>query len=166
MRFTLSPETVTAVQGVLNFYGEGLESFLIYPMDIAIYNAGTDTKATINEGYYMTLTIPVPDEFIPYADHISVVHVSDLGQLEILPAIHVNVGGVECMQFTANSFSPYAFVVYLPEIGEDTSAGTPVSAQGTAQTGGTAAIAAFRNTYLPELYRRRARNKVYRIIGR
>ena len=166
VRFTLSPETVTAVQGVLNFYGEGLESFLIYPMDIAIYNAGTDTKATINEGYYMTLTIPVPDEFIPYADHISVVHVSDLGQLEILPAIHVNVGGVECMQFTANSFSPYAFVVYLPEIGEDTSAGTPVSAQGTAQTGGTAAIAAFRNTYLPELYRRRARNKVYRIIGR
>lgn len=166
VRFTLSPDTVTAVQGVLNFYGEGLESFLIYPMDIAIYNAGTDTKATINEGYYMTLTIPVPDEFIPYADHISVVHVSDLGQLEILPAIHVNVGGVECMQFTANSFSPYAFVVYLPEIGEDTSAGTPVSAQGTAQTGGTAAIVSFRNTYLPELYRRRARNKVYRIIGR
>lgn len=166
VRFTLSPDTVTAVQGVLNFYGEGLESFLIYPMDIAIYNAGTDTKATINEGYYMTLTIPVPDEFIPYADHISVVHVSDLGQLEILPAIHVNVGGVECMQFTANSFSPYAFVVYLPEIGEDTSAGTPVSAQGTAQTGSTAAVVAFRNTYLPELYRRRARNKVYRMIGR
>lgn len=166
VRFTLSPDTVTAVQGVLNFYGEGLESFLIYPMDIAIYNAGTDTKATINEGYYMTLTIPVPDEFIPYADHISVVHVSDLGQLEILPAIHVNVGGVECMQFTANSFSPYAFVVYLPEIGEDTSAGTPVSAQGTAQTGSAAAVVAFRNTYLPELYRRRARNKVYRMIGR
>ena len=166
VRFTLSPDTVTAVQGVLNFYGEGLESFLIYPMDIAIYNAGTDTKATINDGYYMTLTIPVPDEFIPYADHISVVHVSDLGQLEILPAIHVNVGGVECMQFTANSFSPYAFVVYLPEIGEDTSAGTPVSAQGTAQTGSAAAVVAFRNTYLPELYRRRARNKVYRMIGR
>jgi len=166
VRFTLSPDTVTAVQGVLNFYGEGLESFLIYPMDIAIYNAGTDTKATINEGYYMTLTIPVPDELIPYADHISVVHVSDLGQLEILPAIHVNVGGVECMQFTANSFSPYAFVVYLPEIGEDTSAGTPVAAQGAAQTGSAAAVVAFRNTYLPELYRRRARNKVYRIIGR
>lgn len=168
VRFTLSPDTVNAVQNVLNFYGEGIESFLIYPMDIAIYNAGTDTKATINPGYYMTLTIPVPDELLPYSEHISVVHVSDLGQLEILPSIHVNVGGVDCMQFTANSFSPYAFVVYLPEIGEDTSAGTPAAAQGTAQTSssGQSAAPAFRNTYLPEIYRRRARNKVYRIINR
>lgn len=168
VRFTLSPDTVTAIQDVLNFYGEGIESFLIYPMDIAIYNAGTNTKATINEGYYMTLTIPVPDELLPYSEHISVVHVSDLGQLEILPAIHVNVGGVDCMQFTANSFSPYAFVVYLPEIGEDTSAGTPAAAQGTAQTStsGQSATLTFRNTYLPELYRRRARNKVYRIANR
>lgn len=168
VRFTLSPDTVTAIQDVLNFYGEGIDSFLIYPMDIAIYNAGTDTKATINEGYYMTLTIPVPDELLPYSEHISVVHVSDLGQLEILPSIHVNVGGVDCMQFTANSFSPYAFVVYLPEIGEDTSAGTPAAAQGTSQTSSSSQPAAFtfRNTYLPEIYRRRGRNKVYRIVNR
>ncbi len=168
VRFTLSPDTVTSVQDVLNFYGEGIESFLIYPMDIAIYNAGTNTRATINPGYYMTLTIPVPDELLPYSEHISVVHVSDLGQLEILPSIHVNVGGVDCMQFTANSFSPYAFVVYLPEIGEDTSAGTPAAAQGTAQTstGGQSAAFTFRNTYLPHIYRRRARNKVYRIVNR
>ncbi|MGN0638022.1 MAG: fibronectin type III domain-containing protein [Huintestinicola sp.] len=168
VRFTLSPDTVTAIQDVLNFYGEGIDSFLIYPMDIAIYVAGTNTKATINPGYYMTLTIPVPDELLPYSEHISVVHVSDLGQLEILPSIHVNVGGVDCMQFTANSFSPYAFVVYLPEIGEDTSAGTPAAAQGTAQTStsGQSAVFTFRNTYLPEIYRRRARNKVYRIVNR
>lgn len=168
VRFTLSPDTVTSVQDVLNFYGEGIESFLIYPMDIAIYNAGTNTRATINPGYYMTLTIPVPDELLPYSEHISVVHVSDLGQLEILPSIHVNVGGVDCIQFTANSFSPYAFVVYLPEIGEDTSAGTPAAAQGTAQTStsGQSAAFTFRNTYLPEIYRRRARNKVYRIVNR
>ncbi|MBQ5333616.1 MAG: fibronectin type III domain-containing protein, partial [Oscillospiraceae bacterium] len=168
VRFTLSPDTVTSVQNVLNFYGEGIDSFLIYPMDISIYVAGTNTRATINEGQYLTLTIPVPDELLPYSDHISVVHVSDLNQLEILPSIHVNVGGVDCMQFTANSFSPYAFVVYLPEIGEDTGAGTPVTAQGTSGSGtsGQSAVFSFRNTYLPAIYRRRARNKLYRMVRR
>ncbi|MCI7766428.1 MAG: fibronectin type III domain-containing protein [Oscillospiraceae bacterium] len=166
VRFTLSPDTVTSVQNVLNFYGEGIDSFLIYPMDISIYVAGTNTRATINEGQYLTLTIPVPDELLPYSEHISVVHVSDLNQLEILPSIHVNVGGVDCMQFTANSFSPYAFVVYLPEIGEDTGAGTPVTAQGTNGSSGQTAVFSFRNTYLPAIYRRRARNKLYRIVRR
>ncbi len=165
VRFTLSPDTVSQVQNVLNFYGEGIESFLIYPMDIALYAAGTDTRAAVNEGYYLTLTIPVPDELLPYSEHISVVHVSDLEQLEILPSIHVDVNGVDCVQFTANSFSPYAFVVYLPEIGEDTSAGSASAAQGTAQSGQNVQSAVyFRNTYLPVLYRRRMRNRVFRVV--
>ena len=134
-------------------------------MDIALYVAGTDTRAAVNAGYYLTLTIPVPDELLPYSEHISVVHVSDMEQLEILPSIHVDVNGVDCVQFTANSFSPYAFVVYLPEIGEDTSAGSASAAQGTAQSGQNAQSAVyFRNTYLPVLYRRRMRNRVFRIV--
>lgn len=163
VRFTLSGDTVAAVQNVLNFYGEGLESFMIYPMDISLYQAGTDTPASLNPGYYLTLTIPVPDELLPYSEYISVVHVSDRDQLEILPSIHVNVGGVDCIQFTANSFSPYAFVVYLPEAGEDTSAGTYASAQGSVEYQ-TTSSPTFMCTYLPDIYRRRTRNKTYRII--
>ncbi len=163
VRFTLSPDTVAAVQNVLNFYGEGIESFMMYPMDISLYVHGTDTRATINPGYYMTLTIPVPDDFLPYSDYISVVHVSDLEQLEILPAIHVNVGGVECIQFTANSFSPYAFVVYLPDVGENTGAGTSAAAAGSVEYQTTSA-SAFMCTYLPDIYRRRKRNKLYKVV--
>ncbi len=162
VRFTLSGETVTAVQEVLNFYGEGIESFMIYPMDINLYEAGTDKRVQVNPGYYVTLTIPVPDELLPYSQYISVIHVSEMEQLEILPSVHVDVGGVDCIQFTSASFSPFAFVVYLPEAGEDTSAGSSAAAQGSVVYQ-SAASPAMMCTYLPEIYRRRRRNKVYRI---
>lgn len=163
VRFTLSPDTVTQVQDVLNFYGEGIDSFIYYPMDIALYKAGTDTKISINPGYYLTLTIPVPDELLPYSEDISVVHVSDLSQLEILPSVHADVNGVDCIQFTATSFSPYAFVVYMPVIMEDTSSGTPAAASGSMQYQ-TTASPVFMCTYLPHIYRRRMRNKVFRKV--
>ncbi len=165
VRFTLSPDTVTQIQDVMNFYGEGIDSFMIYSMDISLYQAGTDTKVTINPGYYLTLTIPVPDELLPYSENISVVHVSDLSQLEILPSVHADVNGIDCIQFTATSFSPYAFVVYLPEIVEDTSSGTAAAAAGSVQYR-TTSSPAFMCTYLPNIYRRRMRNKVFRILSR
>lgn len=163
VRFTLSPDTVTAVQNILNFYGEGIDSFMVYPMDISLYLAGTDNKTFINQGYYLTLTIPVPDDLLPYSEGISVVHVSDAEQIEILPSVHVNVSGVDCIQFIANSFSPYAFVVYLPVLAEDMGAGTAAAAAGSVEYQ-TSASPVFLCTYLPELYRRRARNRVYRIF--
>lgn len=165
VRFTLSPDTVTAVQNILNFYGEGIDSFMIYPMDISLYLAGTDTKTFINSGYFLTLTVPVPDDLLPYSESISVVHVSDQEQIEILPSVHVNVSGVDCIQFIANSFSPYAFVVYLPVLPEDTGAGTAASASGSVEYQ-TTVSPVFLCTYLPEIYRRRARNRVYRMIKR
>ncbi len=162
VRFTLDGNDVTTVNDLLNFYGEGIESFLVYPMNISLYLSGTDTPVELNPGYFITLTIPVPDELLPYSQYISVMHVSDANRMEILPSTPVTVNGVECIQFTATDFSPYAFVVYLPDSGEDTSAGSFASAFGSTVYAQSAAPA-FMCTSLKDIYRRRARNKVYRI---
>lgn len=163
VRFTWSAETTTTVQDVLEFYGNGLESFMVYPMDISLYKSGTDQKTTVKAGYYLTLTIPVPDELLPYSDQISVVHISDDGQLEILPSTHVAVSGVDCMQFQATSFSPYAFVVYSPQNGEDFAAGGSAVSSASMQYQ-LSASPVLMCTSLPTIYGRRRRNKVYRIV--
>ncbi|MCM1577525.1 MAG: fibronectin type III domain-containing protein [Ruminococcus sp.] len=163
VRFTWSAQTTAAVQDVLDFYGDGIESFMIYPMDISLYKSGTDQKIEVNPGYYITLTIPVPDELLPYSESISVVHISDDEQLEILPSTHVTVSGVDCMQFQATKFSPYAFVVYLPGSGEDFAAGS-FTVTGVTMEIETSASPVLMCTALPGLYGRRKRNKVYRIV--
>ncbi|MDE7294282.1 MAG: fibronectin type III domain-containing protein, partial [Oscillospiraceae bacterium] len=163
VRFTWSAETTAAVQDVLDFYGDGIESFMVYPMDIALYKSGTNQKININSGFYLTLTIPVPDELLPYSEGISVVHISDDEQLEILPSTHVTVSGVDCMQFQATSFSPYAFVVYLPQNGEDLAAGS-FAVTGVTMEYETASAPVLMCTALPDIYGRRKRNKVYRIV--
>ncbi|MDE6593438.1 MAG: fibronectin type III domain-containing protein [Oscillospiraceae bacterium] len=163
VRFTWSAETTAAVQDVLDFYGDGIESFMIYPMDIALYKSGTNQKININSGFYLTLTIPVPDELLPYSEGISVVHISDDEQLEILPSTHVTVSGADCMQFQATSFSPYAFVVYLPQNGENLAAGS-FAVTGVTMEYETASAPVLMCTVLPDIYGRRKRNKVYRIV--
>ncbi|MGN0643033.1 MAG: fibronectin type III domain-containing protein [Huintestinicola sp.] len=166
LRFTLDGDTVTRIQDVLNFYGEGLESFLVYPMNISLYEAGTDTRITVNPGYYITITIPVPDVMLDYAEEITVVHVSDDNRLEILPMNILDVSGVKCVQFTANSFSPYAFVVYRPSgVTEDMSAGSAQAAEGTSGTAAqSSAGLVFRCTRLPVIYRRRLSGRFFRIV--
>lgn len=162
VRFTLDANTVSRIQTVLDYYGEGLESFMIYPMDISLYARGTDKKVQLNPGYYLTLTIPVPDQLLPYSSYISVIHISDAERLEILPSVHVNVGGVDCIQFTAQSFSPFAFVVYNNDTGENIASGSFAETSSTMSVE-VSSSPAFMCTSLPEIYRRRARNKVYRI---
>lgn len=165
VRFTLSSDTLTSVQNVLQFYGKGVDSFLIYPMDISLYQSGTDIHAAVNPGYYLNLTIPVPDMLLPYSDYISVVHVSDDAQLEILPSTHLDISGVDSIQFYANTFSPYAFVIYLPDIAEDTSSGAVSSAQGTVEYD-VSSQETLMCTTLPEFIRSRRKFKRYHIVNK
>lgn len=162
LRFSVNGFTVTSVQNVLEFYGQGLESFIIFPFDISLYEHDTDKAAEINPGYYVTVTVPVPDMMLGYLDDITVIHVSDYDTLEILPMTRVEIAGVECVQFTASDFSPFALVVYAPDAVEDMSSGEAqpfVGSEGFVQSGFSAVL---RCTYLPELYSRRKRNRIYR----
>lgn len=139
--FTTSRESTQAVRDVLRNYADGLSSFIIYPFDISIYRENTHIEVDPEDGYTVTVTMPVPDRLIAYRDYITVVHIGDVPddteqialaedwynnydrQLEILPCAIVDVDNVWCVQFKCSSFSPYAFVIYKEHIQDVASGG-------------------------------------------
>ncbi|MBP1561769.1 MAG: hypothetical protein J6C96_11110 [Oscillospiraceae bacterium] len=136
--FTTNKESTAAVKDIMKTYGEGLKSFIIYPFDISIYQENTLIEVDPNEGYSVTITMPIPDKLIAYRDYITVVHINENAdeeevsevewldispqQLEVLPCAIVDIDNVWCVQFECTSFSPYAFVIYKKHI-LDASAG-------------------------------------------
>lgn len=141
--FTTNRESTQAVRDVLKNYADGLSSFIIYPFDISIYRENTYIEVDPDDGYTVTITMPVPDRLIAYRDYITVVHISDdeeLGEsdeitladdwfrnndqrLEVLPCAIVDIDNVWCVQFKCSSFSPYALVIYKEHIQDIASGG-------------------------------------------
>lgn len=141
--FTTNRESTEAVKDVLKHYADGLKSFVIYPFDISIYSEGTKIEVDPNDGYTVTITMPIPDRLIAYRDYITVVHIGDgledteeisAGDaedwirtadttLEVLPCAVVDIDNVWCIQFVCSSFSPYALVIYKDHISDVSSGG-------------------------------------------
>ena len=140
--FTTNKESTAAVKDVLRHYAKGLSSFIIYPFDISIYKENTLIEVEPNDGYSVTVTMPVPDKLIAYRDYITVVHINEEAgaeegttsewyevsdqRLEVLPCAILDIDNVWCIQFVCSSFSPYAFVIYKEHI-NDVSAGSGVA---------------------------------------
>lgn len=137
--FTTNQESTKAVKDVLKNYAEGLSSFIVYPFDISIYKENTFIKVDPADGYFVTVTMPVPDKLIAYRDYITVIHInenpgteqdineitlasdwlrSDDQRLEVLPCAIVDIDNVWCVQFKCTSFSPYALVIYKKHISD------------------------------------------------
>ncbi len=137
--FTTNKESTNAVKDVLKHYADGLKSFIIYPFDISIYKEGTLIEIDPNDGYSVTITMPIPDKLIAYRDYITVVHINDNPdveeitevewiessdqRLEVLPCAVVDIDNVWCIQFKCTSFSPYAIVIYKEHINDVSSGG-------------------------------------------
>lgn len=139
--FSTSRESTQEVRDVLKNYADGLSSFIIYPFDISIYRENTYIEVDPEDGYTVTITMPVPDRLIAYRDYITVVHIGDgvdeseeisLAEdwynnydqrLEVLPCAIVDIDNVWCVQFKCSSFSPYALVIYKEHIQDVASGG-------------------------------------------
>jgi len=132
---TSTQEATQRVNSCLRGYAGGLKSFLIFAFDLSAYAEGTRDKAQLLDGYTVTMTIPVPDKFLPYKDYVSVIHISDDDSLEVLPSTLVQVEDVWCMKFVCTSFSPYAFIIYKNDI-EEIGSSTGLFADGS-NLGGT-----------------------------
>ncbi|MBD5141684.1 MAG: hypothetical protein HDT25_09780, partial [Ruminococcus sp.] len=139
--FSTNRESTQAVRDVLKNYADGLSSFIIYPFDISIYRENTYIEVDPEDGYTVTVTMPVPDRLIAYRDYITVVHIGDEvddreqislaedwfnnydQRLEVLPCAIVDIDNVWCVQFKCSSFSPYALVIYKEHIQDVASGG-------------------------------------------
>ncbi len=138
---TTNQESTKAVKDVLKNYANGLSSFIIYPFDISVYKENTLIKVDPEDGYTITMTIPIPDKLIAYRDYLTVVHINEDAveevdenewyeiqdqRLEVLPCAILDIDNVWCVQFVCSSFSPYAFVIYKDHL-NDVSAGGGVA---------------------------------------
>ncbi|MDF2842777.1 MAG: cell wall/surface repeat protein [Herbinix sp.] len=85
---------------------------IIFPMDISIYEKGTEIKVQPKEGTTVDIIVPIPDELQTYKDKLKVLCIID-NKLYVLPSMLVTEEGVKCVQFTAKHFSPYSFIVDL-----------------------------------------------------
>ena len=149
--FSTNRESTQAVRDVLKNYADGLSSFIIYPFDISIYRENTYIEVDPEDGYTVTVTMPVPDRLIAYRDYITVVHIGDEvddreqislaedwfnnydQRLEVLPCAIVDIDNVWCVQFKCSSFSPYALVIYKEHI-QDVASGGGLLDDGFADT--------------------------------
>ena len=135
---TTNQESTKAVKDVLKHYANGLSSFIIYPFDISVYKENTLIKVDPEDGYTVTMTIPIPDKLIAYRDYLTVVHINENlvenieetewyeiqdQRLEVLPCAILEIDNVWCVQFVCSNFSPYAFVIYKEHINDVSSGG-------------------------------------------
>ena len=144
---------------MLNGYGDGLDSFDVFPFDLTLYISGTYTRVQPAEGHYITVTMPIPDSFAYYGEDMQLMHITVDGKMEILPLTFGESEGIPMVQFKCSSFSPFAFVhYYTPEDMESSAAGTAA-----AMTMGSS-VYSMRCSGGSELYKKRRRNKIYKIV--
>lgn len=111
IRLKSDDATKQAIQKALSEQAPNLpKNAVIFPLDISVYNSGTDTKVQPNTGTSVTITCPIPQELLSNKESIVVVCVID-GKLVILPTKIIDIDGIACVQFTGSHFSPYALVV-------------------------------------------------------
>ncbi|MDR0992422.1 MAG: fibronectin type III domain-containing protein [Ruminococcus sp.] len=158
---TTREESTLAIRNALSEFANGLDSFVVYPFDITLYQAGTYIEAVLNDGYTVTITLPLPDELVRYRDYIQVMHLDSNGTLENLRSSLAEIEGQWCIQFPVLSFSPFAFVIYKDQI-VDAASGT--GSFGWFSSNAFGQILNFPQAMLPFGIRlHRARRKVYRI---
>lgn len=137
--FTTSDVSTQTIREILNGYADGIGSFIVYPFDISIYQENTRIEMEPNNGYSVTITMPIPDRLIAYRDYITVIHINeDAGteeveedewynttdrRMEVLPAAVLDIDNVWCIQFEVSSFSPFAIVIYKDHISDVSSGG-------------------------------------------
>ncbi len=90
--------------------GLNTETMRIFPLDISLYIKGTNTKVQPAQGTSVKITCPIPTELLSVKEKLLVVTVTS-GKLQVLPVELTVKEGVSCLQFAAEHFSPYAFVV-------------------------------------------------------
>jgi hypothetical protein len=158
---TIDSSTI-AIQNALSGYAGGLSSFMIYPFDITLYQAGTYIEPVLNPGYTVTVTLPLPDELVRYREYIQVMHLDSNGILENLGSSLAEIEDTWCIQFEVLQFSPFAFVIYKDAIVE---AGSGTGSFGVFAANAFGQIVNFPQAMVPFGMRlKRGRRRVYRIV--
>ena len=110
LKITDSASAYAAVEQALRAQYGDLTNIRFVGFDISLYDETGTVKIPNTDGLAVTITLPIPDELVPYAGNNKAASVVN-GVLDPLTVKFTTIDGVPCMQFTATHFSPYTIYV-------------------------------------------------------
>ncbi len=111
VRIAVTPEATAAVEAALTKEYGTLSGLSYFPMDITLYDSNGVAPILDTTGLSVNITMPIPDDLIPYAGNNKAGAVVGDNVLEKLGATFKTIDGVPCINFTATHFSPYTIYV-------------------------------------------------------
>lgn len=110
VKITDSAAASAAVEQALRAQYGDLSNIRFVGFDISLYDETGTRKIENTAGLAVNITIPIPDELVPYAGNNMAAGVVN-GVLDPMAVKFTTIDGVPCMQFTATHFSPYTIYV-------------------------------------------------------
>ena len=129
MKITDSASAYAAVEQALRAQYGDLTNIRFVGFDISLYDETGTVKIPNTDGLAVTITLPIPDELVPYAGNNKAASVVN-GVLDPLTVKFTTIDGVPCMQFTATHFSPYTIYVNTDTMTLGVTDTTPKSGDG------------------------------------
>ncbi|MBO4774985.1 MAG: leucine-rich repeat protein [Lachnospiraceae bacterium] len=110
LKITDSQTAKAEVEDALLSKYDSLDNIKYVAMDISLYDSTGSVKIENTSDLKVSVTIPIPDDLVPYAGNNRVAYVVN-GKLVDLNPKFTTINGVPCINFTAPHFSPYTIYV-------------------------------------------------------
>lgn len=110
LKITDDPNAKAAVEDALLNKYDSLENIKYLAMDISLYDETGKNKITNTKDIKLSVTIPLPDDLLPYAGN-NMVGVVENGKMVDVAAKYTTINNVPCVTFNPPHLSPYAIYV-------------------------------------------------------
>ncbi|MCL2052432.1 MAG: leucine-rich repeat protein [Lachnospiraceae bacterium] len=120
--------TDDVISALLKHYGD-ISNIRYFPMDISLYDASGIHKITDTTGLSITITMPLPNDQVPYGGSNRVASALG-GTLEHLNPRFSMIDNVPCVTFTTTHFSPYVIYADLDNLHSGIIDDTPKTGDG------------------------------------
>ena len=110
LKITDSQTAKAEVEDALLSKYDSLDNIKYVAMDISLYDATGSAKIENTSDLKVSVTLPIPDDLVPYAGNNRVAYVINGKLIELNPKF-TTINGVPCINFVAPHFSPYTIYV-------------------------------------------------------
>lgn len=110
LKITESAVAKKEVEEALTEEYNSIDNIKYVAMDISLYDSTGKNKIENTDNLSVNVTMPIPDELVPYAGNNKAAYVVN-GKLMKLKPKFTTINNVPCISFTATHFSPYTIYV-------------------------------------------------------
>ena len=132
LKITDSQAAKAEIEDALMAKYDSLDNIKYIAMDISLYDKTGSTKIENTSDLKVNITLPIPDDLVPYAGNNRIAYVVN-GKLVDLNPKFTTINNVPCINFTATHFSPYTIYVDTTNLSSSvtyTSTSTPKTGDG------------------------------------